>query len=92
MNVTAVRHTRNGAIELTVNRDVFRVTQAERTRGDVTDTPTLRTRLEASLGKALPVDAHLYVAPSGNEYIIIGQLPKPNRMPEMNPGGRPPRA
>lgn len=89
MSLKSVSVQRDGEIRVVVGADVFHVTAAERTRGEVRDSDTLRTRLEASRSKPLPVPIHLYTDSAGNQYVITGDmlthnLPDPSRDPERS--------
>lgn len=86
MNLHGVSVEKDGAIILVDGKDLYMVTEAQRKRGDVKTTESLRQILAASIGKVLSVNVHYYVAPSSNEYVIVGELPKPDRMPEMGEG------
>ena len=80
MGLLRVEVTRDSVIELMVDGDVFTVSDAERKRGGVRDTKTLRERLRASRGKDLPLEVSFYRAASGNEYTITG--PPLRKFPE----------
>lgn len=84
MSLREIRVAKGGAITIVDGKDTFAVTAEQRKRGDVTSTDGLRQILESSRGKSLSIPVHYYVAPSGNEYVIVGELPKPDRMPEMS--------
>lgn len=83
MSLREIRVAKGGAITIVDGKDAFVVTEAQRRRGDVVSTEGLRQILESSRGKSLSVAVHYYVATSGNEYVIVGELPKSDRMPEM---------